>query len=612
MPNEETHSSAIERHFASCLTQLAGEDEPVLYAAAVIACRATRNGDVCVHLAEHAGRTVPALEFAAPPLEDWIACLRRSPVVGMPEDFRPLVLDEEARLYLYRYWQYESELAQDLIARARDADDVDVRALRDGLDRLFPEPRDLEQKRAAAMAVLRRLAVISGGPGTGKTYTVVKILALLAAQARGRRLAIALAAPTGKAAARVQEAVRHALEGYAADDPVHGCVPAEAYTLHRLLGARPGSVYYRHDRDHPLALDVLVVDEASMADLALMAKLVAALPSHARLILLGDKDQLASVEAGAVLGDICGGSGRSLEFADRLASIMGEPAASRSDSVGPCSPLGDSIALLTRSYRFGADTAIGRLATSVNRGDGRAALALLKDTEVRDELAWRAVDVRALKGALETVVERIAGYLGDGRNSTPQRIFECFSAFRVLCAHRGGPFGAVAMNRLIESALEEKGLINARGPWYSGRPVMVMRNDYAVRLFNGDVGIALPDAGGSLKVFFPTQDGAMRRVSPARLPEHETVYAMTIHKAQGSEFDRVLMILPDELSAVMSRELIYTGITRARERVEIWGTEEVFVRAVERRLERASALRERLWHPRHGAAVRKCGDPTAG
>jgi exodeoxyribonuclease V alpha subunit len=594
--DETPRVTALEGHFAGFLAQLAGAEDAALRAAAVLACRATNNGDVCVRLHDYAAHAVEGLDIPAPAIGDWITRLRRSSVVGGPGDFRPLVLDDEGRLYLYRYWQYESQLARDLLERACDADDVDAALLRDGLERLFPDPRDFEQRCAAAMAVLRRLCVISGGPGTGKTYTVVKILALLAGQARGRKLAIALAAPTGKAAERVQEAVRKALDHYPAHDPVRACVPAEAHTLHRLLGARPGSVYYRHNRDHPLALDVLVVDEASMADLALMAKLLAALPARARLILLGDKDQLASVEAGAVLGDICASAGMSAAFAGRLASVVGGHESISPDTGARHSPLGDSIALLHRSYRFGADTPIGTLAANVNRGGGATALARLKD-DASGRLAWRPTVVHELRAALESVLDRLADYIEHSRSGSPHEVFERFNAFRVLCAHRGGGFGAVAVNRLIESMLAEKGLIDVRGAWYPGRPVMVMRNDYNMQLFNGDVGIALPErsADRPLKVYFPAQDGTMRGIFPTRLPEHETVYAMTIHKAQGSEFGRVLIILPQELSRIMSRELIYTGITRAREQVEIWGAEEVFMRSVERRLARTSALQQRLW-----------------
>ena len=596
LPIADHHPSDLDRHFGRFISRFAVADKDAVLAAATLTSRATGNGDVCIDLARHAGLAFPEYGFTTPPLAQWSAALRACPAVGKPGDMRPLVLDEEDRLYLYRYWQYEMRLAEALRARAIDEDGVDIEQLREGLERLFPDPHDIEQKRAAAMAVLRRLCVITGGPGTGKTYTVVKILALLAEQARGRRLAVALAAPTGKAAARVQEAVRGAIQRLAFSETVRDCIPAEAYTLHRLLGARPESVYYRHGRDNPLAFDVLVVDEASMADLALMAKLMDALPPRARLILLGDKDQLASVEAGAVLGDICAGSGISESFAARLERVMAQ---SIVHPVKPeASPLGDSIAFLERSYRFGADTGIGRLAALVNEGSAEV-LQLLKGGGV-DDIAWYSGSRRQLNAFISgAVAGKLASYLDAVRlRMAPAEAFERFNAFRVLCAHRSGPFGAVTVNRMIETALFEQGLIDARRDWYPGRPIMVMRNDYSLQLFNGDVGIALEDADGVLKVHFPRTDGGMRTLAPVRLPEHESVYAMTIHKAQGSEFGCVVLILPDELSPVMSRELMYTGVTRARNRVELWGSEDVLLQAIARRLVRASALRQRLWSPR--------------
>lgn len=600
----ELQSSDLDRHFARLIERLSGRDDPRLFAAASLASRATGNGDVCVDLAEFAGRPVPGCEVTAPALDQWIAALRNSPAVGGPGDFRPLVLDESGRLYLYRYWDYEKRLAENLLSRATaEQFAVNEVLLRAGLARFFPDPRDSEQKLAAAIAVLRRFCVISGGPGTGKTFTVVKVLALLAEQACGRRIAIGLAAPTGQAAARVQEAIRLALDRLDLDSAARACIPAEAFTIHRLLGARPDSVYYRHHRGNPLPLDVVVIDEASMADLALMAKLVEALPTRARLILLGDKDQLASVEAGSVLADICAGSGLSDEFAARLAAVTGLSAGKVASAADGGLPLADSIALLDRSYRFGAESGIGKLARLVNRGEGESALKLLASGDHSD-IAWLGVPAHEIKASATRIMDRLAPYLDIVRaGGAPQAIFDRFNAFRVLCAHRGGPAGAAAVNRLIEEALEEKSLIDAREAWYPGRPVMVTRNDYNLQLFNGDVGIMLPDAGaaGSLKVFFPGRDHNMRSFAPARLPEHETVYAMTIHKSQGSEFGRVLMILPGELSRIMSRELLYTGITRARDHVEIWGGEATFVQAVRHRLMRASALQHRLWPARKTA-----------
>lgn len=591
----ELEFSDIDLHFGRLMQRLANAERPALEMAAALASHATGNGDVCVRLAEFAGRALPALgpsvtrpdsqggtrsdaeNFIAPALDAWMALLRDCTVVGAPGDFRPLVLDDAGRLYLHRYWAYEKCLADDLLARAEDAADIDEALLRDGLKRYFPDARDIEQTLAAATAVLRRLCVISGGPGTGKTTTVVKILALLAEQAGGREIAIGVAAPTGKAAARVQDAIRGALDRLNVDLFTRASFPQEAHTLHRLLGARPDSVYYRRNRDNPLPLDVLVVDEASMADLALAAKLLEALPAHARLILIGDKDQLASVEAGAVLGEICGSRGYTPRFAKRLASVCGVAATKIATAHDETSVLSDSIALLEKSYRFGPESGIGTLARRVNEGNGAEALALLKSGTHAD-IAWRTwtpADLRARVAG--SVVEGLRAYFeAVHRQDAPERIFECFNRFRVLCAHRSGLSGATALNRTIEDVLDEQRLISARDTWYAGRPVMITRNDYNLRLFNGDVGIALPDANGRLKVFFGGTGEAVRSVAPSRLPEHETVYAMTIHKSQGSEFGRVLMVLPGELSPIMSRELVYTGITRAMSGVEIWGSEALF------------------------------------
>jgi exodeoxyribonuclease V alpha subunit len=374
-------------------------------------------------------------------------------------------------------------------------------------------------------------------------------------------------------------------------------IPEEASTLHRLLGARPDSVYFRHQRDNPLPVDVLVVDEVSMVGLALMAKTVDALPPTARLILLGDKDQLASVEAGAVLGDLCFGGGRfAPEFQTRLAALTGE-SLPRGRTTPP--PLADAIVLLRHSYRFGAASGIGALARAVNSGKPVEAMAVLMNPP-HDDIAWRTLhDPAELPTQLaEPVVTGFAPYLQAVQDGAgPVAVFERFNQFRVLSALRKGPFGVEALNRLCEAALRERGLIHPRHSGYLGQPVMIVRNDYNLRLFNGDIGITLPDPEEPerMKVFFLGSDGALRGFAPARLPEHETVYAMTVHKSQGSEFDRVLVVTPNESSPVLSRELIYTALTRAKQQAVFYGTPAVFAAAVERRLRRSSGLRDRLW-----------------
>ncbi|HRD65521.1 MAG TPA: exodeoxyribonuclease V subunit alpha [Candidatus Competibacter sp.] len=611
----------LDLHFARFVNRLAGGElsesfpRPVaetlgaresLELAAALASHATGQGDICVNLRQWAWRwnagATESTPFAPPPIGDWLEILRSSPVVGRPGERHPLILDRRGRLYLYRYWGYERQLADDLLQRASaDPDEVDEAQLRADLDRLFPHPPQLIgpdwQKVAAAVAALKRICVISGGPGTGKTSTVLRILALLSGQAGGRPLRVALAAPTGKAAARLQESIRAAKPGLGLEPQQAVQIPEEASTLHRLLGGRPDSVYFRHDRDNPLPLDVLVVDEVSMVGLALMAKTVDALPPEARLILLGDKDQLASVEAGSVLGEMCAGAGRfSPAFQARLARLTGEALPGGREAI---SPLVDAIVLLRHSFRFGATSGIGALARAVNKGRSAAAMALLADAEFRDIDWQRLADPADLAGRLaEPVTAGFASYLRAARErAEPAAVFGEFGRFRVLAALRGGPFGVEALNRLCETALHGRGLIDERQAWYVGRPVMIVRNDYNLRLFNGDIGITLadPDEPERVKVFFLGSDGTLRSFAPARLPEHETVYAMTVHKSQGSEFERILVVTPNEPSPVLSRELVYTALTRAKQHASFYGVPEVFAAAVERRLRRSSGLRDRLW-----------------
>jgi exodeoxyribonuclease V alpha subunit len=597
------HLTDLDVHLADVLARVGHAEEPsVLWAAALVSHR-TGDGHVCADLAVAAGCPLVEGVVDAPVLPDlatWTAALRATAVVGDPGDDTPLVLDGASRLYLRRYWRYEQELAADLHARAAALDtSVDDATLRSAVADLLPadasQPGPDWQRVAAITAVLRRLCVISGGPGTGKTSTVVRLLALLAITGGATPPVVELVAPTGKAAARLEEAVRAGRS--LLPEALRAAIPANAATVHRLLRIRPGSTRAWYDREHPLSADVVVVDEASMVDLALMAKLVRALRPDARLVLLGDKDQLASVEAGAVLGDVCGDvPGFSTVFAARVSAIAGEPVPAGRGA--DASPLRDAVVLLRHSRRFAPGSGIARLAEAMNRGDGDATLAVLEAGA--DDVAWRPVtDARATRPQLAAAaVDGFAAYLERVAASAPdEAIFDAFGAFRILCAHRAGPGGAAGINRLVEDALAAQGLIRPAGPWYVGRPVMVTRNDHVLRLYNGDVGIVLLDSDDATRliVAFPGADGVPRRIFPARLPEHETVYAMTVHKSQGSEFDRVLLVLPPEPSRVVTRELLYTAVTRARSRVEVWAPEGVVRAGVSARVQRSSGLRDALW-----------------
>ena len=554
------------------------------------------------------------------------ACEQVWPVGDL--DFnQPLVLDGE-RLYLRRYWRDETMVAASVRRRAESARAVDAAAVRGWLDRLFEPPADARaaagpdwQKIACAVALRSDVAVITGGPGTGKTYTVARLLALLFAMAGedATGLRIALAAPTGKAAARLKQSIDLALDELA--EKLGETLPLRelaarmgaARTLHSLLGARPDTRSFAYHAGNPLDVDVLIVDEASMVHLEMMASLLAALPAHARLILLGDKDQLASVEAGAVLGDLCA-EAENGHYAqgtvDYVRAATGEeiPEAYASRDGGA---LAQSIVMLRQSRRFGGP--IGALALAVNRGDADEARAVLRagPAEHGDRVHWiegaRPTDVLALAidgraGAPQgyrdylTLVQQGPAAWGADYQGWVRAVLRRFEQFRLLCAVRAGEWGVSGLNEAIEARLDSARLIRRRGEWYVGRPVMVTRNDYATGVYNGDIGLTLPDPlrPGSLRVWFADGD-VIRSVLATRLRDVDTAFAMTVHKSQGSEFTHTAMVLPREVNAVLARELVYTGITRAREFFTLVSPNPaVLGEAIAERTQRASGLREAL------------------
>jgi exodeoxyribonuclease V alpha subunit len=598
--------SHIDVHFALFACNLSGADMPELSLAAALVRSHTRQGDICLDLSALAGRqmvdeTDGEAPVIFPDLRLWSEKLMGSDVVGSPGDYKPLILENKYRLYLFRYWDYQEKLA-DLIRKRISANDVtiDCAMLKDGLERLIPGEGtdDINwQKIAAFTAVTKKLCIITGGPGTGKTATIAAILALLLEQDELNRIRIALAAPTGKAAARLQESIEITKKHLRCSDSIKRAIPTETSTIHRLLGTIPHSPYFRYNSSNKLDIDVVVIDEASMVDLALMSKLVQALPMESRLILLGDKDQLASVEAGAVLGDICD-TGISHNFSKRFCRDLKEVAGYEIDGDGGernGSTLQDCIIQLKKNYRFGSHSGIGLMSQAVNEGDDDRAVDLLQDDSFRD-VTWKRLPLpdEMSRFFRDTVKKTYGACL---KADDVQTMFRLFNEFRILCAVRDGPYGVDALNAMTENILREERFIDGATRWYRGRPILITRNDYRLGLFNGDVGLVLPDpeADNDLRVFFPAPDGSFRKINPVRLPEHETVYAMTIHKSQGSEFDRVLLLLPDRYSPVLTRELVYTGITRAQKNVTVFSLETIFRTAVSRRIERTSGLRDALW-----------------
>lgn len=525
---------AIVAHFARFL----GAGNLQAEQAAALACLATQSGHVCADLDCEAGWGPWAATLDAGQQAAFREQLPGMAIVGGADDWTPLVWDGQ-RLYLRRYFDYERRVAADLMARIA-APDV-TGALDPQLESRLAECfADAGQRNAARIALTHRLALISGGPGTGKTHTLARIIGLLQAATPGLR--IALAAPTGKAAARMSAALQAA--GVVSD--------GGARTLHRLLGVRGDGRGFLHHRERPLDIDVLVVDEASMIDLSLMAHLLDALPVTARLILLGDRDQLAAVEAGAVFADLCD--------SPRLESC---------------------VALLTTSFRFGGASGIGQLADGLRSGDAVGVVEQLRAGG--GDLVWQSQDgIHAAIGAAH------AGYReyqeGVASGSAPDQLFACFDRFRVLCAHRQD---AAVINRALSGETLRP---------VAGTPIMVLRNDALLRVFNGDIGLVLADpADGQLKACFPgNADNALRWIPLTRLPEWEPAWAMTVHKSQGSEFAQVLLVLPSTISPVATRELVYTGITRAKQGAALWAGEAVLRAAIASRAERMSGLRNRL------------------
>lgn len=649
---------ALDRAFVSFLSDLDPQADPLVLVAAALTSHQLGHGHVCLDLYETLRE--PDFALSLPPEGDlqntpmllpsqllaaldgaaWCEALAGSPLVAEGSDSgaealrKPLVLADR-RLYLRRYWTYERRIAAALRRRLAQQE-ATPQDLPQRLDALFGQANPVAdavidwQKLACALATRRAFSIITGGPGTGKTTTVVRLLALLQAPAvqSAQPLRIRLAAPTGKAAARLTESISQQVQSLDVSPEVRQKIPSEVTTVHRLLGSRPGTRHFRHHAGNPLPLDVLVVDEASMIDLEMMANLLDALPPHARMVLLGDKDQLASVEAGAVLGDLCRDAENgyySPETQAWLQSVSGEDLTTSALLPGDAQthPLAQQVVMLRHSRRFGQGSGIGQLSRLVNQQQDREARALLSRGSHRDLFAL------ALKGEQDKKFERLVldghgagaegpqGYrhylqvlaeqrpVGEAGLNDPcwthwaRAVLEAFDAFQLLCAVRKGPWGVEGLNLRIVHALYSAGLIESEHLWYEGRPVLMTHNDYGLGLMNGDIGITLRlperDEGGVqvLRVAFPRNDGSggVRFVLPSRLNDVETVYAMTVHKSQGSEFAHTALILPEALNPVLTKELIYTGITRAKHWFSLIEPRQgVFEEALRRKVKRLSGL----------------------
>lgn len=613
----------LDLHLARFATSIDATPNSAVLVATALASRAIGAGDVCADLADCITWATANPEHKLPlEVATWREALLNSNAVHAPaapaeqgdnpeatpreaaatatapRKAAPLILDSADRLYIARYYGDEQFVADTLRRiQADSAPLADAAAINTQLDRFFPPAQNAAgeatpdwQRSAVAVALRQRFTVISGGPGTGKTRTVARLLCL-AQHFAADPLRIALTAPTGKAAARLSQSIQRELPAIAELLPEAASqVPTDALTLHRLLGYR-GDGSYRHGQHNPLSVDLLLVDEASMLDLAMMARLLKAVPPQARLVFLGDRDQLSSVEAGNVLGDICaehfGSISAAMQAYLQQVCPVEVPQLQLSDH-----PLADGISLLRHSYRFSADSAVGGVASALNSGDWPGVQRWLQaDDPAMQYLQPGPAGQQQLNSK---VVQHFRALL---KCNSASEALNHLSGFQLLCALRRGPAGVDELNAQLAQGLRRAGLIIGSGDHYPGRPIMVQQNDYAQGLYNGDVGLLWPDDTGDLRAWFEDGEGGVRSVMPARLPSHESCYAMTVHKTQGSEFLDICIVLPEQPAPILTRQLLYTGVTRARESLSLYGPEAVIKSMVQTPIKRRSGLRDALDGP---------------
>ncbi|TMO49005.1 exodeoxyribonuclease V subunit alpha [Pseudoalteromonas ruthenica] len=539
----------------------------------------------------------PVPAFFAPDF-DAPGCLNALPCTGAE---KPLRIHGQ-RVYLARYDGYEAQLTARFLQLAKQPLELDLPALKALLAHYFNNKNSEPdwQKVACALAATSKFCVITGGPGTGKTTTVTRLLAILQSLYAQAPLHIELVAPTGKAAARLSESIQGAKGDLAeTDQAVLESIPEQAQTLHRLLGTVPMSNHFRHHRGNPVHADLVIVDEASMVDISLMSKLVDALAPHTRLILLGDKDQLSSVDTGNIMADICSecALGQLPHYSDQRAEQLGYLCGEHSYHSGQQSPyaLTDHVAFLQHSYRFDGDSGIGQLAYAINTADSKKARYLLQSRA--SDISYYPLDEGFYSALIARCAEQYSHYLAlIAAGATPAQVHDAFARFQLLAALREGPFGVHALNQRIEYHLAQQGKINVQQRFYIGMPLMITQNDYQLNLFNGDIGIIMADDNGEPQAVFMGAQGEARAFYPGRLPQFDKVFAMTIHKSQGSEFAHTAMVLPPlhRGGRRLNRQLVYTGVTRAKAHIELICDARTLAHAIATPVRRASGLYQRL------------------
>lgn len=615
--------SPLARQFALRLLEWSSAPSDALAWAAALVCHFRSEGHTCLPLARVAGRPLdeilekPGSSTRLPELGIWIDSLLQSGVVISFDSLKigvgdvsahpgalnsaqlaPLVLGPDSKLYLHRFWAYEQEAAAQLRRRSAQMHDHDLEKLSTLFRQFFPvQPGGPFNWQALATlsAIRRGLTILSGGPGTGKTHTIAWHLGLLFALHSPGSPRVNLAAPTGKAAARLSEAIRVAFDKIPPGIPRPPLELAQASTLHRLLGIRPGIGDSNSVAPRLLAADVVIVDEASMLDLVLLVRLLRSLPDSTRLVLVGDQNQLEAVEAGSILGEVwsyprCGC--HSPAWSTEVGQILGQAIPS-SEVESTVPPLADSLVELQRVRRFGEESPIQLFSRAVRQGQiqearaawqGNAAGFILRNHPPQSKRT------SALTDRLLAWHQRIVAA------PTPIAALAVYREFRLLTPLRRGSWGVETIHQEVLTEFVRRNVIPPRDTWYSGRPILVTTNSIDLELSNGDTGLALIDpVDGCLKVWFESANGDVRSLSPLRMPAHETAYAMTVHKSQGSEFQEILLVLPEEAHPLVNRELIYTAVTRARQKVEIWATESAVLGGLAQKAQRHSGMAKALW-----------------
>ncbi len=602
------HYEPIDLWFGQKITELDAREETVILITAAFISRLSRQGDVCLNLNAYTGKTdilykeddACASSFVFPEIKKWLQILNTRPCVGEPEEYKPLILNKN-RVYMYKFWVWEKKIAKYIKSKSGEPfEQCDINAAKQIFNRIFDidNPKTYPIILAGVSALLKKLTVIIGGPGTGKTTAAANILAMLinieTAKNSDKNMKIAFAAPTGKAAARLKEAMAKVKTDINYDKKILSLIPETSYTIHRLLKPTFDFSAYRHNKTNPLDFDIIVIDEASMIDIKLMTALIEAIDKDTKVIILGDKNQLASVEPGAVLADICGDN-KAESFSKNFISLVQQITGINQNSLKNLQIKDnsfDNIIEFKTDFRFDKESGIKKLSDLINDQKAKEAFDYLKKGSKKD---IKFITVKKPADLHYELQKAVLTYYKD--YLTSENLEDCirlFNQFKILCAVKKGYYGINTLNMAIEKMLEAKKLISLKTKWYHKKPLLITKNDYQTNLFNGDTAIVFNTDQNIPYAVLSDSNGKIRQIACSMLAHYQTAYAITVHKSQGSEFDNVILVLPDAKYPVLTKELIYTAVTRAKKKVTILGTEEIFLYCVQRKAERASGLKEEL------------------